>query len=136
MRNQLQSAQQTAFYDSDGNYPWSRPEFDCLGTVRQNICLRKSWQSFTQKLRTELTGWMECHCGHGVHVWLRNILDYYGNIKVPGPDRLVIRSRDKATILIHECDRVYWAQMLIILLRNFSRIDVILGLSVTSTQAG
>lgn len=47
---------------------------------------------------------MEGDGGHGVHVWLGDVFDDYGNVVVPNADRLIIGRRDEPTILVDECD--------------------------------
>lgn len=61
-----------------------------------------------------------------MHVRLGDVFDNDRNIIVPASDGFVIRSSDKSSVLIHECDGVYRAKMLIISLHNFTLSQVIL----------
>jgi hypothetical protein len=72
------------------------------------------------------TAWMNGHCGHRVHVWLRDVFDRDRDVEIPSANRLVIRSRDEPPILVHESDCVDRSQVLVVLLRDLSRSYVVL----------
>ena len=62
-----------------------------------------------------------------MHVWLRDVFDCNGDVEIPGANGFIIRRGDKPPILIHEGDCVDWPKMLVILLRDISRPDVVLS---------
>jgi len=70
---------------------------------------------------------MNGHCGHRVHVWLRDVFDCNGDVEIPGANRLIVGSGDKPPIIIHESDRVHRPKVLVVLLCDFSRPDVVLS---------
>lgn len=70
---------------------------------------------------------MNGHRGHRVHVRLSDVFDCHRNVEIPGTYRFVIRRGHEPPILVHEGDRVDRPQMLIVLLRDFSGPDVVLG---------
>lgn len=55
-----------------------------------------------------------------MHVRLGDVLDDDGDIKIPGSDGLVIGSRDEASVLVHECNRVDGSKVLVVLLSDLS----------------
>ena len=55
-----------------------------------------------------------------MHSRIRDEFDWYGNIEIPYPHRLVIRTGNEPPILIDESDRVDWSQVLIVLLSDLS----------------
>ena len=55
-----------------------------------------------------------------------DILDHNGDVIIPGTNGLVVRGRDKASVLVDESDSVDRTQVLIILLGNLPRVHVIL----------
>ena len=69
---------------------------------------------------------MNGHSGHRVHVWLRDVFNRDRDVEIPGPNRLVIRSRDKPPILVHEGDSVHRPKVLIVLLRDLACPYVVL----------
>lgn len=73
-----------------------------------------------------LTGGMEGDGRHRVHVRLCNVLDDNGDIEVPCSNRLIVRSRYEAAVLVDEGNRVDRPKMLIVLLRYLARVHVIL----------
>lgn len=74
----------------------------------------------------ELTGWMQCHSRHGMHMGLRDVLDDDGNIEVPSADRLVIRRSHKAPVFVNESNGVHRSKMLVVFLGDFSGVHVVL----------
>jgi hypothetical protein len=69
---------------------------------------------------------MESDRGHRVHVWLSDIFDNNGDVKVPCSNGFVVRSCYKTSVLVYECDGIDGSQVLIVLLRNLSRVNIIL----------
>ena len=61
-----------------------------------------------------------------MHVRLCDIFDHNRNVKVPCPDRLVVRSGHKSPIFVNECDGVHWSQMLIVFLSDLTAVDIVL----------
>ena len=53
------------------------------------------------------TARMNCHSGHRVHIWLGDVFDRDRDVKIPGPDGLVVRSGYEPPILVHESDSVH-----------------------------
>jgi hypothetical protein len=74
-----------------------------------------------------LTTGVESHSGHRVHVGFGNVLYHDWNVKIPCPYCFIVRGRYEAAIFVHEGDGVDRAEMLIILLGNFTGIYVILS---------
>jgi hypothetical protein len=72
------------------------------------------------------TAWMNCHCGHRVHVWLGDVFNRDRDVEIPGANGLVIRSRYEPPILVHKSDSVHRTQVLIILLRDVACPYVVL----------
>ena len=61
-----------------------------------------------------------------MHVRLSNVLDDYGDVKVPGSDRLVIGGCNEPPILVNEGNRVDGPEVLVVFLRDFAGVHVIL----------
>ena len=61
-----------------------------------------------------------------MHVRFRNVLNDHGDIEVPCTDRLVVRRRNEASVLIDESDCVDRSKMLVIFLCDLARVYVIL----------
>lgn len=61
-----------------------------------------------------------------MHVRFGYVFDDDGNIPVPRPDRLVIRSRHEPAILIYEGDRVDSTEVLVVFLGDLAGGDVVL----------
>ena len=57
---------------------------------------------------------------------LCNVFDYDWYVEIPGSYSLVIGCCYKSAILIHKSDSVDGTQMLVVFLRDFSRVHVIL----------
>ena len=70
------------------------------------------------------TIWMNLNGWHGMHVWFRDVLNNDGYAIFPHPNRLIIRRGNKSATIVDKGDCVYWAKMLVVLLRNFSRPNV------------
>lgn len=62
-----------------------------------------------------------------MHVGFGDVLDHDWDIEIPGPYSFVIGRGNKSPILIHESDSVDGTQVLVILLRDFPRVHVVLG---------
>lgn len=86
---------------------------------------RQVWLFDGRKERT-LTVGVKGDGRHGVHVWLGDVFDDNGDVVVPNADRLVIRSGNKSTILVDECNGVHGSQMLVVLLGDLRRVHVVL----------
>lgn len=69
---------------------------------------------------------VECDGRHRVHVRLGNVLDHDRDIKLPGTHRLVVRGRHEPAVVVHECDGVDRAQMLVVLLRDIAGLRIVL----------
>lgn len=74
----------------------------------------------------DATGWMQRDCWHGMHVRLCDVLDDDGDIEIPCSNRLVIGGGHESAILVDKGDRIDRPQMLVILLRYLSGIDIVL----------
>ena len=72
------------------------------------------------------TAWMQCDSWHRVHVGLCDVLDDDRDVEVPCADGLVIRRRHKPPVLVDEGDCVHRAKVLVVFLRDFSRVYVVL----------
>ena len=57
---------------------------------------------------------------------LSDVLDDYGDVKVPGPDRLVVGGCYETSVLVDEGNRVDGSEVLVVFLRNFAGVHVIL----------
>ncbi len=66
-----------------------------------------------------------------MHVRLGDVLDDDRNVVVPRADRFVVRGGDKPPILVDERDSVHGPQMLVVLLHDFTGIDIILPIYVS-----
>ena len=82
------------------------------------------------------TARMEGHGWHRVHVWLCNVLDHDRDVEVPCTDGLVVGGRYEPSVFIHERDCIHGTQMLIILLCDLARVDVVLNCMVQSAEEG
>jgi len=69
---------------------------------------------------------MKGHSGHRVHIRLGDVFDCDRDVEIPGANCLVIGRGNKPPILVYESDCVDRPQMLVILLRYFTRPDVVL----------
>ena len=66
---------------------------------------------------------------------LSNVLDDYGDVKVPGSDRLVIGGCNEPPILVNEGNRVDGPEMLVVFLRDFAGVHVVLPRMVRAIQS-
>ena len=72
------------------------------------------------------SGWMRgCGC-EGEHVWFGDEFDWNGNVQLPRPQGLVIRSGNEATVFVNEGDGVDWAKMVVVFLRHFAGAGIVL----------
>ena len=69
-----------------------------------------------------------------MHVWLCDVFDHNRDVEIPGSYCLVIRGRDKPSVFVYKRDSIHWSQMLVILLRDFSRVHVVLTESISGAQ--
>jgi hypothetical protein len=61
-----------------------------------------------------------------MHMGLSNVLDHNWDVEIPCSYRLVIRCGDKPSVFVHKGDCVHRTKVLVIFLRDFTRIHVIL----------
>ena len=64
-----------------------------------------------------------------------DILDYNWDIEIPGPYSFIIGGCYKSSILIHESDCVDGTQMLVIFLRDLTRVHVVLSVDICQPNA-
>jgi len=70
-----------------------------------------------------------------MHVGFRDIFDHHGNIIIPCAYGLVVRGSNKPSVFIHEGDGINRAQVLVVLLCDFTGVHVILQGGVNSAAA-
>lgn len=61
-----------------------------------------------------------------MHMWLCNVFYDHGNVPIPCSNSLIVRCCDKPLVVVHKSNCIHWSQMLIILLRYLSTVNVIL----------
>ena len=69
-----------------------------------------------------------------MHEGLGNILDDDWDIKVPSADCFIVGRSHETSILVDECNRVDWAQVLVVFLRDLARIHIILYQTVRTAS--
>ena len=68
----------------------------------------------------DITVGMQGDGGHRVHVWLCNVFDHDGDVEFPSAHTLVVRSGDKASVVIDKGDGVDGTEMLVVLLGHLA----------------
>jgi hypothetical protein len=66
-----------------------------------------------------------------VHARLRNVFDDHRDVEVPRADRFIVRRCKEPPVFVDKGDRIYGAQMLVVLLGYLARVDIVLSIYVS-----